>query len=441
MLHYLWSVPQELFITLTVITLLLGCVKVFDGRRGEAVEFAGIGLGLVLATGRALMHAIRSTRDVQINLYVFYVGILAMLATLLLALLGLRKDAPGGLRLLFDIAAAVTSADLLLYKSWKIIWAPAEFDTAGKGWLSAEFFLRLAGFALALILLAVYCRCLYKCTLRVVEDARLWNGKNGEATGRSGHGLIRRVVALEALAVGIIYYGQILRTWRTHKPWRLSFVPEMPFERDLSMFVGNNIPLLIGVVGSIALIVPAVLFARSLALRGLWSNPAQQRRLKANNRHNRRWAVIVLACLVLSILNVTVVYAVDNREVEPPSSEEWEVSEDGTQVLIPVEQVNDYNLHAFEMKTENGVTVRWIIIRKPNSAAYGVGLDACDVCGTAGYYQRGETVVCKKCDVVMNTNTIGLAGGCNPVPLTFKVDGGSIVIPMDELLAAEKRFK
>jgi len=218
-------------------------------------------------------------------------------------------------------------------------------------------------------------------------------------------------------------------------------VPEMPFERDLAMFVGNNTVFFIILIGLIALIPPIVLFARSLRLRGTWQNPAQKRRLKSDNRHNRRWAVTVAACLAIAVLNVTVVYAADNRVVEPPSSEEWAYSADGAQVLVPVEQVADYNLHAFELKTENNVTVRWIIIRKPNSAAYGVGLDACDVCGTAGYFQRGDTVVCKKCDVVMNTSTIGLAGGCNPVPLEFKVEGGNIVIPTERLLAAEKRFK
>ena len=118
---------------------------------------------------------------------------------------------------------------------------------------------------------------------------------------------------------------------------------------------------------------------------------------------------------------------------------------DDISVRIPVSQVDDYNLHAFEMHRSGSAgkapRVRWIIIRKPASAAYGVGLDACDVCGSAGYFQRGDTVVCKRCDVVMNTNTIGLAGGCNPIPLTFRVDGGYIVIPMEALMAGEKEFK
>jgi uncharacterized membrane protein len=41
----------------------------------------------------------------------------------------------------------------------------------------------------------------------------------------------------------------------------------------------------------------------------------------------------------------------------------------------------------------------------------------------------------------MNTNTIGLAGGCNPIPLAFRVEGGCVVIAMEDLIAGEKEFK
>ena len=87
----------------------------------------------------------------------------------------------------------------------------------------------------------------------------------------------------------------------------------------------------------------------------------------------------------------------------------------GDRILIPMETVNDFHLHRFEYKTENDVNVRWIVVRKPNSASYGVGLDACEVCGNAGYYERNGQVVCKRCDVVMNINTIGFKGGCNQI--------------------------
>ena len=87
------------------------------------------------------------------------------------------------------------------------------------------------------------------------------------------------------------------------------------------------------------------------------------------------------------------------------------------------------------------MNVRWIVVRKPNSASYGVGLDACEVCGNAGYYERGGLVVCRRCDVVMNTNTIGFKGGCNPIVIPYNISNGKIYVPIDGLLEYEKEFK
>ena len=70
-----------------------------------------------------------------------------------------------------------------------------------------------------------------------------------------------------------------------------------------------------------------------------------------------------------------------------------------------------------------------------------MGLDACEVCGNAGYYERNNQVVCKRCDVVMNINTIGFKGGCNPIPLSYEVDGGSLVFKIADLENGEKEFR
>jgi uncharacterized membrane protein len=69
-----------------------------------------------------------------------------------------------------------------------------------------------------------------------------------------------------------------------------------------------------------------------------------------------------------------------------------------------------------------------------------VGLDACDVCGPTGYYERKGQVVCIMCDVVMNKSTIGFYGGCNPVPLKFTLQGGAMRIDTMHLEAEASRF-
>jgi uncharacterized membrane protein len=84
--------------------------------------------------------------------------------------------------------------------------------------------------------------------------------------------------------------------------------------------------------------------------------------------------------------------------------------------------------------------VRFIVIKK-NETSFGVGLDACDICGPTGYYERKDEVICMLCDVVMNKNTIGFKGGCNPVPLAFTIREGSLVVRCEDLDNERGRFK
>ena len=91
-------------------------------------------------------------------------------------------------------------------------------------------------------------------------------------------------------------------------------------------------------------------------------------------------------------------------------------------------------------KASDGTDVRYIVIRK-SETGYGVGLDACDVCGASGYYQRKDQVVCILCDVVMNISTIGVPGGCNRVPLKHSIKDGGIAIETSTLEAEKRRFK
>ena len=119
--------------------------------------------------------------------------------------------------------------------------------------------------------------------------------------------------------------------------------------------------------------------------------------------------------------------------------EDAEVRDDA--VYVPFERVEDGHLHRFGYVTESGTQIRFIVIKKPNSSSYGIGLDACDICGETGYYEKDGQVVCKLCDVVMNINTIGFKGGCNPIVIEYRLENGNIIVPVESLLEYEKEFK
>ncbi|MBR4711143.1 MAG: DUF2318 domain-containing protein [Clostridia bacterium] len=501
MLLHMYKVPEALFITVTVITVLFALARTNSGKTGRIIMLSGIGLGLTLAVLRAVTHEFpalffpdrKAVPDTQINLILWYIamGILVPLHVLS-AVFSREKGSRAG-KTAVSVLSALLSADLLAYKAWAVIWAPRDFETGDNGILSDVFLLRLAGWLAGLLLLAVYARFLYKCCMRLSEDRTLWNDWEGMPQC-DGQWVLRLTAALMTFFLFFLLYGMVLQQWtvKTRPSWVPELLPQLNAETFLKFTVRNNAsaggPLFPGwkwymasnhakggylengvlmllLCAVMAMIPPAVLFLRSLCLRDVWKNAAQKRRLRSDNRHNRRWSAIVLVSLVCVMLCLTVVYEICNRPPPVPEGETYTIvftDEDGTEreiaatdvknfdasrveVRIPLNQVDDYNLHAFEMNRSGSPNkaprVRWIVIRKPGSAAYGVGLDACDVCGSAGYYQRGDTVVCKRCDVVMNTNTIGLAGGCNPIPLAFRVEDGCVVIAMEDLMAGEKEFK
>lgn len=183
---------------------------------------------------------------------------------------------------------------------------------------------------------------------------------------------------------------------------------------------------------------PIAIWIRSYVLDQNYKNPAQFRKIKAYARSRRRWSALSLVLILFFSFSLTVLKEINERE--PVLSPAEELIMEDTRLKIPVEQVNDGHLHRFEYESAGGKHMRFIIIKK-SQTAFGIGLDACEICGPTGYYERNDGVVCKRCDVVMNTSTIGLPGGCNPIPFAYEVADGFIVIQKAELDKIEKNFK
>ncbi|MBQ7578411.1 MAG: DUF2318 domain-containing protein [Synergistaceae bacterium] len=169
-------------------------------------------------------------------------------------------------------------------------------------------------------------------------------------------------------------------------------------------------------------------------------NKALLRKEKARLRDCRRWSMSLAIFGMLAIFTVTVLHYYDNKPPVEIQPEPYEIS-NGV-ISIKLENISDGHLHKFSYMTPNGYDVRFLAVKKPAGTAYGIGLDACEICGIAGYFERGdEEVVCKRCDVVMNKNTIGFKGGCNPIPFEYEIKDGKIFIDVKVLEAHENRFR
>ena len=430
MLKYIVTVTEDLLIPATLISLLYAFCGMVWNRRGRIFLFAGIGTGLAAS---AAMAVVKNTTKLiytnQWNLWIFIAtAAVSGLFIIFSTVFGRRKQPQstvGGI--IACLLAAVLSALLIFYEMPDVMAYPFLFDTAGNGVISVDYLVRLIGWMLALILLFVFMRYLYRCA---VAPHRI--------------SLLLTVLNLATLANAVRCFGQALRPWLTRAKWLPGFFPayskaDYPWVFPFSGFVANNTLLFSIIVAGLALVIPLVLCLHNLRVTEPYSNPAQHRKLKSTCRRNRRQAATVVVCFVLATLNLTVVKAYDSRVIELSPPETYAIADNN--VCIPLTQVEDGHLHRFEYISENDIGIRWIIIRKPGSASYGVGLDACEVCGDAGYYERNGQVVCKRCDVVMNINTIGFKGGCNPIPLEYRVADGQLIISLQAVLAGEKEFK
>lgn len=164
---------------------------------------------------------------------------------------------------------------------------------------------------------------------------------------------------------------------------------------------------------------------------------AALRKAKWTARRERLWVLAACSAAGLFMLTITAEFIYAKSESDLSEATPLSVA-DGV-ARIPVNSVNDGMLHRFAINSD-GVTVRIIAIRRPDQSI-AVAFDACEICGTQGYYQKGANVICKNCASAINIPTIGQQGGCNPIALASHVDGGQIVIPADKLLAGSKIFR
>jgi len=106
---------------------------------------------------------------------------------------------------------------------------------------------------------------------------------------------------------------------------------------------------------------------------------------------------------------------------------------------IPLASVSDGTLHRFSVESD-GVTVRIIVIQRPDKSV-AAAFDACEICGSQGFYQKGGTVVCKHCASAIVTSSIGEHGGCNPIPVASEVQGDQLVIAADKIFKGARFFR
>jgi uncharacterized membrane protein len=165
----------------------------------------------------------------------------------------------------------------------------------------------------------------------------------------------------------------------------------------------------------------------------------ERRKALAAERRERFWKVSATAAglLIVVLICFQFMYSRVAQAVSPPEP----LAITGGVVLIPTAELGDHKLHHYAISAGT-VTVRLIAILDDSGTVH-VALDACPICGTQGYYQDGQNVICRNCSASLNVRTIGLPGGCNPIPIQFdyKTGAPSIRIAQGAVNTAAKVFR
>ena len=429
LLKYLWMVIQDLLLTVTVVSWMHALLFRMSGKKGSAVHGiltgAGTAAAIVLAAVKLNTRLIVSSRW---NHYIYAVYIAASLV-FLIVMIACRKKAAGDEGsggMMPVLAGGAVSAVLIFYSLPSVLLYPFSFNTMGNGYLSRYYLVRLGGWALGLLLLAIYAALVCRCAKRLLPRK-----------------LLTGFLLAAVLVYGFYCFSRFFVPWVNRAKW-LKWPVKYSSEQfgwigGMIRLTSDHSMLFIWLAAAMAAVSAVWFFSRNIKVTEPYDNPAQKRKIRAKMRGNRRNAAGILVLLLGFTLILTLVKAYDTRTVVLSAPETFTVEDD--RILIPMESVSDGHLHRFEYKTENDIDVRWIVVKKPGSASFGVGLDACEVCGNAGYYEKGGQVICRRCDVVMNINTIGFKGGCNPIPLKYEVDGGNLVFLLEDIEAGEKEFR
>ncbi len=167
------------------------------------------------------------------------------------------------------------------------------------------------------------------------------------------------------------------------------------------------------------------------------TSPAERRKAMWSARRERLWMASVYASSFVFIVLVTAefIYTKSVSALSPAT----QVTFINGQVSIPLTQVQDGDLHRFAAQ-ENGTTVRFWLYQKPDGKIATV-LDACEICGAVGFYKSPNGVVCKNCAAPINPQSVGMPGGCNPVPLKAQITSDAVIIQEADIAARSRMFQ
>lgn len=386
------------------------------------ISITGLTVTVILTTLRGLYPQKMVKFTLFYNRWALALGMFSIIISLILLLiyylmLKLKKEKTANALLFLYESFSFFAIWCLGFTIFPQVYALSkEFVAFGEDSFGTQSLIRLGGYLLGLLVIFLIALSTYKVNLRLREN-------------------LSKVFSILIVSVAVMDF--ILRGVAALARLRI-LKAKNPFVFTMMIWEDKSLAYILAMFTVLIIIFSIFLFLNSLKIVGEFKNKAMLRKERARLIKNKRWANSLMFFTILSLFSVTFLHSYINKPVELSPPEHY--THDETSIIIPLSDVEDGHLHRFSYIADGGNDVRFIIVKKPKGGSYGVGLDACDICGLAGYYERDDEVVCKRCDVVMNKSTIGFKGGCNPVPFEYEIKDKKIIIEKATLEREKDRF-
>jgi len=384
------------------------------------VSLVGLACSVTMTVFKQLYPQKMVKISLQYNRWALAIGMLFMLVALVLQIIKTFRKCENDKLCIASAISIIFSTVAVWFLGFTIIpqvyAMTKEFVAFGENSFGTQSLLRLGGFLLGLLTIFLIALSVQKVYFRLKP-------------------CLAKVFALAIFFVGSIDF--FLRGVSALA--RLRFLKSSnPFVFNVMILEDKSTTYITILFAIVACIFSFLLFKDSRKTVGTFKNNALLRLEKARLKNNKHWLSSLAFFSILSVFAITVVHSHITKPVALTPPQPYQ--EEGNMIVIPLTDVEDGHLHRFSYTATGGNNVRFIVVKKPKGGSYGIGLDACDICGLAGYYERNDEVVCKRCDVVMNKSTIGFKGGCNPVPFEYEIKDKKIYIDKATLEKEKDRF-
>jgi len=384
------------------------------------VSLVGLACSVTMTVFKQLYPQKMVKISLQYNRWALAIGMLFMLVALVLQIIKTFRKCENDKLCIASAISIIFSTIAVWFLGFTIIpqvyAMTKEFVAFGENSFGTQSLLRLGGFLLGLLTIFLVALSVQKVYFRLKP-------------------CLAKVFALAIFLVGSMDF--FLRGVSALA--RLRFLKSSnPFVFNVMILEDKSTTYITILFAIVACIFSFLLFKDSRKIVGTFKNNALLRLEKARLKNNKHWLSSLAFFSILSVFAITVVHSHITKPVALTPPQPYQ--EEGNMIVIPLTDVEDGHLHRFSYIATGGNNVRFIVVKKPKGGSYGIGLDACDICGLAGYYERNDEVVCKRCDVVMNKSTIGFKGGCNPVPFEYEIKDKKIYIDKATLEKEKDRF-